>query len=175
MDSSQNSGYVYRGRKISLKVKECTLPSGKRTTYEIVEYVGSVAILPLLDTDTVVLLRQYRPAIGRWIYEVPAGTLKAGEHPHECALRELEEETGYRAEKLIRLFEIYMTPGYSTEKLCSFVATDLVPGKLHPSESEEIRIAKVPLRKTVKMIRVNEICDAKTIATILYYMRFVKR
>ena len=167
--------YVYRGRKISLNVKECTLPSGKRATYEIIEHTGSVAILPLIDSDTAIILKQYRPALGEYIYEIPAGTLKAGEDPHECARRELEEETGYRPGKLVKLFEMYMAPGYSREKLRSFVATDLKPGIFRPSEREEIEVVKIPLDKAIEMIETNEIRDAKTIATIFYYTKFGRR
>lgn len=165
-------GYVYRGKKISVKVEDCIMPLGAKTTRESVEYVGSVAILPLLDKENIILLRQYRPVVREWIYEIPAGTLEPGESPYECAMRELEEETGYKPSKLTKLFEMYIAPGYSTEKLHSFLALDLQPGVFKPSRGEEIEIEKKPLPEVIKMIKTNEIYDAKTIATILYYLGF---
>jgi ADP-ribose pyrophosphatase len=165
-------GYVYRGKKISVKVEECRMPSGARIVNEIVEHIGSVAVLPLLDKKTIVLLRQYRPIAEDWIYEIPAGTLEPGENSYECARRELEEETGYKPGKLTKLFETYLAPGYSTENLHSFVATDLQLGMINPSESEEIEVVRKPLHEAIKMIKTNNIRDAKTIATFLYCLRF---
>jgi ADP-ribose pyrophosphatase len=164
--------YVYQGKKISVKVGECIMPSGTRILREIVEHIGSVAVLPLLDKETIVLLRQYRSVVEDWIYEIPAGTLEPGENPRECATRELEEETGYRPGKLTKLFEMYLAPGYSTENLHSFVATDLHTGIPNPSESEEIEVVKKPLHEAIGMIEKNDIRDAKTIATVLHYVRF---
>lgn len=164
------SGYVYRGRKFSVRVGECVLPSGQRASLEVVEYPGAVAVLPLLDGNNVVLVRQYRPAIGDWIYEVPAGTFMLGEEPDDCALRELQEETGYRAGRLVKMFEMYTAPGYSTEILHSYLAEGLERGEASLEEDEELTVAVVPLDRAVEMIRRNEIRDGKTIATILYYV-----
>ena len=171
---SQPSEYVYKGQKISVRVMEHILPSGTRHAYEIVEYIGSVAILPLLDKDTVVLLKQYRPAISKWIYEVPAGTLQVHEDPHECASRELEEETGYKARLYPATFDMYIAPGYSTEKMRLFIATNLILGNSHPNESEEIKVEKLSVKKVLHMINTNVIRDAKTIALVLYYMWFIR-
>lgn len=164
------SGYVYRGQKFSVKVDECVLPSGKRASLEVIEYPGAVAVLPLLDGDNAVLVRQYRPAIGGWIYEVPAGTFMPGEEPRDCALRELEEETGYRAGRLVKMFEMYTAPGYSTEMMHSYLAEDLELGEVSLEKDEELTVEVVSLDRAVEMIRRNEICDGKTIATILYYV-----
>ena len=164
------SRYVYRGQKFSVKIGECLLPSGKRTSLEVVEYPGAVAVLPLLDGDNVVLIRQYRPAIGVWIYEVPAGTFMPGEEPGNCALRELEEETGYRAGRLAKMFEMYTAPGYSTEILHSYLAEDLERGEASLEEDEELTVEVVPLDRAVEMVRRNEIQDGKTMAIILYYV-----
>lgn len=164
------SRYVFRGKRVSVKVTTFALPSGKVTIREIVEHRGAVAILPILKENKIVMLKQYRPAIGRWIYEIPAGTLEPGENPRECAERELEEETGYKAGKILKLFEMYLAPGYSTEKLHSFVAFDLNPGTYHPDLGEEIEVIEVSLEKAIQMIDLNEVMDAKTIATILYFV-----
>lgn len=136
---------------------------------EVVEHPGAVAILPLLERDKILLLKQYRPAIGKWIYEIPAGTLEKGEDYLECARRELEEETGYKARRMEKLFEMYLAPGYSTEKLHSFLASDLEPSSPHRDLGEEIKVVKVPFEKALKMIESNRIEDAKTIATLLFF------
>ncbi len=128
-----------------------------------------MAILPLLEDGRILLLRQYRPVIGKWIYEIPAGTVERGEDLLTCARRELEEETGLRAEKMEKLFEMYLAPGYSTEKLHSFLASGLRPTSPHRDWGEEIRVVKTTLSRALEMIGSNRIEDAKTIATILYF------
>ena len=164
--------YVFRGKKFSVKVEDHILPSGVKATSEIVEYIGATVILPLLDKNTILLLKQYRPSIRKWIYEIPAGTLEPNEAPYECAARELEEETGYNAGLLVKMFEMYTAPGYSTEKLHSFLALNLQSGAAYLDQDEEISVEKTSLDKALQMISTNEICDGKTIATILYYTKF---
>lgn len=162
--------YVFRGRRVSIKLAHLPLPSGKRVFREVVEHPGAVAILPLLGEEGILLLKQYRPAIGRWIYEIPAGTVEKGESPLTCARRELEEETGYRAGRMRKLFEMYLAPGYSTERLHSFLASQLHPTSPHHDWGEEIKVVKTTLPRALEMIRSNKIEDAKTIATILYFL-----
>ena len=164
-----STSYVYKGKKVSLKIKEFTTTTGKQALREIVEYKPSVAILPLIDDEILLLLKQFRPAIEKWIYEIPAGTLDINEDPYDCAKRELEEETGYKTNKLTKLFEMYLAPGYSTEKLHSFSARNLLPGLFSPDQNEKIKVIQKPLKQVIKMIKINNIIDAKTIATILYY------
>lgn len=134
------------------------------------EHPGAVAVLPLLAGDRILLLKQYRPAIGKWVYEIPAGTMEKGESPLRCAKRELEEETGYRAGRVEKLLEMYLAPGYSTEKLYSFLASELRPTHPHSDWGEEIKVVETPLPRALEMIRSNRIEDAKTIATLLYYL-----
>jgi ADP-ribose pyrophosphatase len=138
----------------------------------VVEHPGAVAILPLLDENRILLLKQYRPAIGKWIYEIPAGTVEKGESLLRCARRELEEETGYRAGRMRKLFEMYLAPGYSTEKLHSFLASELRPSSPHRDWGEEIRVVETTLSEALEMIRTNRIEDAKTTATLLYFLSF---
>ncbi len=139
---------------------------------EVVEHPGAVAILPLLGEDRILLLKQYRPVIGRWIYEIPAGTVEEGESPLRCARRELEEETGYRAGRMRKLFEMYLAPGYSTEKLHSFLAYDLRRTSPRRDWGEEIRVVETTLSEALRMVRTNRIRDAKTSATLLYFLLF---
>jgi len=165
--------YIYRGRKFNLKCGYLKSPNGQAVYREIVEHPGSVVILPLINND-IILLRQYRYTVGRWIYELPAGTIDKGESPEECAKRELLEETGYKTNRLIKLFEMYISPGYSTEYMYSYLATDLIYEGMRPEHGELIQVVKKPLNDTIRLIRDNIINDAKSIATILYFLLIYK-
>lgn len=160
---------VYDGKIINVRVDRVKI-NGRETVREVVEHGGSTAILPLLDGDIIVMERQYRYAIDKELYEIPAGTLEEGESPEECAKRELIEETGYRAEKLEPLGRCYMTPGYCTEMIHFFVATDLQEVKEHELDSDEqITVEKIAIDDAVNMILNGKIVDAKTAYAILTY------
>lgn len=118
--------YPYRGKLLRLRVAKVRLPSGLVTTREVVEHPGAVAIIPLLNDQTIVVTRQYRTAAGRQLLEIPAGTLEKAESPLSCAKRELVEETGYSAGNIRKAFSCYLAPGYSTERMHFFVATRLI-------------------------------------------------
>ena len=166
------SSYIYSGRIFSVKTAEHTLPSGRKASVDFVEHPGAVAILPVLDRDNIVLVKQYRPVIRSWIYEVPAGTLVSGESPYGCAVRELREETGFSAGHLVKMFEMYMAPGYSTELLHGYLAEGLKKGEARLEKDEELTVEVIPLKRAEEMINRNEIRDSKTIATILYYVKY---
>ncbi|AEM37958.1 NUDIX hydrolase [Pyrolobus fumarii 1A] len=155
-----------KGIRYSLKALTIEV-DGRRFEREVLTHPGAVAILPFLDGDTVVLLRQWRPGCQCWLIEVPAGTMEPGETPDETARRELEEETGYTAERLYKVGEIYPTPGTSTEAIHLYIAEGLKEGKAHPEEDELIEVIRVPLRKAVEMVVNGEIRDAKTVALLL--------
>jgi len=154
---------LYSGRVVTLEVKEI---DGRLR--EVVKHPGSVSILPL-DGDSVYLIRQYRYPLGDYIWEIPAGTLEEGELPEECARRELEEETGLRAGRLERMFEAYLIPGYGTERMHFFLASELSEGEMNPEPSERIEVHRISLDEALEMIRLNEIVDAKTVAALLWY------
>ncbi|MCD6349096.1 MAG: NUDIX hydrolase, partial [Candidatus Korarchaeota archaeon] len=156
----------YSGRVVTLEVRQ--LDSRIR---EVVRHPGSVSILPVEDGH-VYLIKQYRYPLDGYIWEIPAGTLEEGESPEECARRELEEETGLRAGRLEKMFEAYLIPGYGTEKMHFFLATELSQGEMHPEPSEKIEVHKLPLDRVLKMVRDNEIVDAKTVAALLWYSVF---
>ena len=108
---------TFKGKLLKVFLKNILLPNGYLATFEIVKHRGAVLIVPLLANNKVILLRQLRPVIGRYIYELPAGTLEKQESPLACAKREIIEETGYRAKKITKLGEIFPVPGCSTEKI----------------------------------------------------------
>jgi len=170
-----SSRTLYSGRAVRLRVDRIRLPSGRETSREIIEHPGSVGILPLLTGSRVLLIKQYRHAVGKTIWEIPAGTMEPGETPVECAGRELEEETGYRARSLKPLFECYAAPGYSMELMRVFLARGLKPTEQKPEEDEIISVEPVGSERAFRMIRSGEIRDAKTICALSYLRASARR
>jgi ADP-ribose pyrophosphatase len=163
-----SSELVYRGRAVSIRKVAVEMPTGRRSSRVIIEHPGSVAVVPLLDDGRLVLIRQFRLAAGGVIWEIPAGHIERGEDPEACARRELEEETGYRAGSVERLFEAYTSPGSSTELMRFFLATGLEKSEQRTEEDEIIGVEPVNVEEAVRMIASNEIRDAKSIAAISY-------
>lgn len=140
----------------------------------------AVVILPVLDRHTVVLIRNERFAVGRNLWELPAGTIEpdggeAAETPRACAARELTEETGYRADRIDPLVTFYPSPGVCTELMHAFVGRDLTHVGQELDENERITVEVMPLEQSIQMVRENTICDGKTIAALLYYQTFTAR
>ncbi len=166
---------VYTGRLINVRIDEIILKDGSRYSREIVEHPGAVVILAFLDdNDTILMVRQYRRAADKVLLELPAGTLNSNEMPEECALRELEEETGYRAHKIERLGSFYLAPGYSTEKIYAFFAKDLEERKQRLEVDEDIKVEKVKIKDLLAMINDGKIEDAKTLASLFLFLNRVK-
>lgn len=161
--------YVFRGKRINLKKGYFRSPNGTLSYREIVEHPGSVVIIPVTNDGKILFIKQYRHGIGEWILELPAGTLEKNEDPLNCAYRELIEETGYKAGKMLKLFEMYVSPGYTTEYMYVFLATDLQYVGSKPDVGEIIDLVEVGIDEAIKYIKENTIRDAKSIATILYY------
>src|SRR5512147_1892489 len=159
---------IYRGRIVHLTVEDVTLPNGHTVSLEIVRHPGAAAIAALDEHGNVTLLRQYRHAVGGYLWEVPAGKLDPGESPATCAARELAEEVGLVAGRLDPVGSIVTTPGFTDEVIHLFVATDLETVPMHREVDEVIDAVKtVPLADALRMIRNDEIRDAKTIAALL--------
>ena len=151
--------------------KKVTSPAGKSHVHETIEHPGAVTILPILEGDRVCLIRNFRPAVGQTLIELPAGTLEPGEEPIVTAQRELAEETGYRAGKLVPLVAFFMSPGILSERMHLFVATELTAGGVDLDAGEEIDNYIVPWRDAMQMAMDGTIQDAKTLAGILLYDR----
>lgn len=160
--------YGYRGRLLKLRVATVRLPDGFKTTREVVEHPGAVAIIPLLDSKRILVTKQYRIAAKKHMIEIPAGTLERGENPLSCAKRELVEETGYSARRIRKLFSCYLAPGYSTERIHFFLATRLVPKKTKKPEDERISVRAISLTEGVRAVERGRIQDAKTICALYY-------
>jgi ADP-ribose pyrophosphatase len=160
---------VPQKKKITLETVTVTLPSGAVKERRVVRPGHAVAMLPI-EGDFCYLERQYRFAVGEWIYEVPAGTIDPGETPEETAYRELIEETGMAAETLIPRGKIYPAPGYTDEVIYLFEAHDLSSSDAYRmDEDEQIEVVKVPLSEMDEMIRDGRIIDAKSICLAYHY------
>jgi len=166
---------VYLGKLVKLYVDTVQLPDGTQSTREIVRHPGAVAIVPLLASGEVVLVRQFRGAADRVLLEIPAGTLEPGEEPLAAAGRELQEEAGYRPGKLERLGGEYTAPGYTSEFIHLFLATDLVPSRLAQDADEFLEVVTLPLGEALRQVENGEIQDGKTIIGLLLAARRLGR
>ena len=173
-EKTLESKRIFEGRLVNLRVDTVELPNGRTATREVVEHKGAVAIVPMLDHEKIVLVRQFRQPAGAVLLEIPAGTLDKGEDPADCARRELVEEIGYFPEKLTEMFHSYLAPGYSTEMLHTFLAEDLRQVGQNNDVDEFIEVVPVNLRDAVEMINTGEIMDAKSICGILLASRLFK-
>ncbi len=166
---------IYQGRIVNLYLETVRLPDGRTTTREVVRHGGAVAMIPLYEDGQVVLVRQYRLPAGRELLEVPAGTLEAGEEPLDCAVRELQEEVRLRPGKLTRLGGIFVAPGYTSEYIHLYLATELTPSELRADDDEFLEVVTMPLEEALGLIDRGEIADGKTIAALLLAARHLSR
>lgn len=158
---------IYQGRLVGLRVDTVELPSGRKTTREIVEHGGCAAIVAIDSEGNVLLVRQYRKPVERVLLEIPAGGLEPGEDTLQCARRELAEETGFSAERWEKLGFFYTSPGFCTEDMHLYLATELRPAKSAADGDENIELVRVPLTAVPELIASGEVCDGKSIAGLL--------
>ena len=161
-----DSEYVYRGRVLDVRRDNVLLSNGHNSNREVVEHTGGVVILGIKNKN-VLLVKQYRYPISCVSFELPAGKLEREENPDIAAKRELEEETGYIAEKWINLGYIYTSPGFCNEKLHLYLAQDLIYKKQCPDEDEIIECYEYPFNEVMNMINEGIINDSKTLCAIL--------
>jgi ADP-ribose pyrophosphatase len=164
---------LYRGRKVALEVHHVRGADGREAVREVIRHPGSVAILAFPEPGKVLMERIWRYAIGAEMIEIPAGTLEVGEDPAACGMRELAEETGYRAARLERLLELCPSPGILSERMILYLAHDLQPGEPAREPGEEIENVLMPVDEALAMIRQGRIADAKTVAALLFWKTFV--
>lgn len=162
---------IYSGRIIKLDVLDVRLPDGKEARREIIRHPGAVAIVALDEAQNVLLVRQYRNAADKILLEIPAGTLHPDEDPDACADRELQEETGFSPGKLEHIGGIYAAPGYTTEYIHLYYATELRESRLAMDEDEFIEVERVPLADALRMIEQGVIADGKSTAGLLRVAR----
>lgn len=168
------SELLYQGKLLTLRRTTVRLANGVVSARETVVHPGAVAMVPLRDAETVLLVRQWRTAAGRPLLEIPAGTLAPGEDPRACAERELMEEVGYRPGRLTPLVSIFLAPGYSTEILHVFLAEELAAERRAHDEDEEIAVVAVTWTEIDTLIASGEIADAKSLAGLLLARHMLK-
>lgn len=162
-----SSKIVYSGKTVKLRVDE--ISDGGMKIREVVEHPGASAILPITSKGKVLLIKQYRHPVGKWILEIPAGTLRSGETDYECAVRELEEETGYKAGRLEKIVTVMPSPGYSTERISIYLAFDLEKSMQHLEEDEEIELLEMDPDEAIRMVMGSGEADGKTLLALLLY------
>ena len=161
---------IYQGRAVNIRVDTVEKASGTKTTREVVEHSDCVAVVALDEQGNILLVRQFRHAVDRFLLEIPAGGIDPGEEPTDSVRRELQEEIGYFPRRIHKLGGFYATPGYGTEYLHCFVATDLVPARLVAEDTDEIELVRVSPAEIPQLIASGEICDAKSIAALLMFL-----
>lgn len=154
---------IYKGKILELSVETVRLPNGATADVEIIAHPGAAAVVPFKDDRTVIMIRQYRHAVGGVIYEIPAGTLQPGEDPRDCARREVEEEIGYKVGTLEPLVSLLTTPGFTNEIIHMFCGKELTPGTQNLGADEVLEIIELPLARAMTLIKDGTINDAKTI------------
>lgn len=164
----------YAGKIAKLRVDTVGLPGGRTAKREIVEHEPVVAIVPVASNGDVILVRQYRLATGGAMLEVPAGGVDKGESFEEAAQRELSEEVGLRAGSLVQIGDFYVSPGFTTERVIAYLATDLTENPGQADEDEDIVVVRMPLSVAVAMVERGEFHDAKSIASLLLADRRLK-
>lgn len=164
----------YIGKIASLRVDTVELPGGRTAKREIVEHEPVVAIVPVDVNGDIILVRQYRLATGGVMLEVPAGGVDEGESFEEAAQRELSEEVGLRARTLVQLADFYPSPGFLTERVIAYLATDLSDTPGEPDEDEDIVVVRMPLAEAIAMVERGQFHDAKSIVSILLAERRLK-
>ncbi len=158
-EKTLSSQLIYDGRVVKLRVDTVQTPSGRKTTREIVEHSNCVAIIAIDDNENVLLVNQFREAVGKELLEIPAGGIDPGEDPETAVRREMQEETGYLPRKVEMLSCYYSAPGYCTEYLYLYLATDLVPSQLYAEDTESISLVRVPTSQIPSLLASDSICD----------------
>lgn len=159
----------HQGRVIDVGTEDVTLPSGVRTTLDVIRHPGASCILPLVD-DGVVLIRQFRHCANGWLWEAPAGTLNPGETPEACALREVTEESGLIAGRIEHVGFVFTAPGFTDEKIHLWLAYDCAPAPAHHDEDEVItEVRRFSPEEVDTLLRNGTLCDAKTMAVLLQW------
>lgn len=162
-----SSERIYDGRVVNLRVDTVRLPGGRITSREIVEHSGAVAIVALDEEQNVLLVKQFRAAVGETLLELPAGTLEAGEEARACALRELREETGHAAQRIEELYVFYASPGFCNERIWLFLASGLEKCSQDTQADEIIEVVKLPLDRAMEMVASRQICDGKSVLGLM--------
>jgi ADP-ribose diphosphatase len=163
---------IYDGEVFSVKRHEVKEPGGVRVVREVIHHPGSAVILPILADRRILVIRQYRLAVGASIWELPAGTIDRGERPLQTARRELAEETGYRSSRWRRLISFYPSPGLLRERMYLYLADSIRSGTARPEGDERISVHLFSMSELLQMIRAGKIKDGKSLVGLLYWAQW---
>jgi ADP-ribose pyrophosphatase len=173
-EKTLSSKTVFKGRALKMRVDTVLTADGRQSTREIVQRSDCIAVIAVDAEGNILLENQYRQAVEKDLLEIPAGGIDDGEDPETAVVREMREETGFRPRQLVRLTGFYSSPGYSTEYLYLYLATDLAPDPLSSEDTAGIEISWVPVAEIRAMIASGKIQDSKTIAGLLFYLEYLK-
>ncbi|MFC1972154.1 NUDIX hydrolase [Chloroflexota bacterium] len=174
-EKTLSSETIYDGRAVKLRIDTVEMSNGRQTTREIVEHSECVAIVAIDEEDNLLLVSQFREAAESELLEIPAGGIEPGEDPVTAVNREMQEETGYYPRKLKSLGGFYSAPGYCTEYLHLYLATDLVASQLFAEDTKEISLVRVPLSKISELIASGSIRDSKSLAGLYLLQEHQRR
>ena len=169
-----SSQTIFEGRILKLRVDTVRTVDGRQSTREVVEHANCIAVIAVDADDNVLLVKQFRQALEQELLEIPAGGIDAGEGAEAAVMREMQEETGFRPQKLKHLCGFYSSPGFCDEYLDLYLATDLEPGRLHAEDTEGIELVRVPVDQIRELVASGKIEDGKTIAGLLFYLEYRK-
>ena len=166
---------IFNGRAVNLRVDTIQMPDGRQKTREIIEHGACIAVVAIDAQDNVLLVSQYREVVEKELLEIVAGGIDPGEDVETAVKREMQEETGYLPQKLESLGGYYLAPGYSTEFLYLYLATDLLPSRLVAEDTEGINIVRVPVSQIRQLLASGKICDGKSIAGLYMFLEYNKK
>jgi ADP-ribose pyrophosphatase len=170
-----SSKTIFEGRAVRLRVDTVETPEGRETTREIVEHADCIAVIALDSNNNVLLVRQFRKPVEKELLEIPAGGIDPGEDAETAVIREMQEETGFKPQTLKRLGGFYSAPGWATEYLYLYLATDLIPRRMYAEDTEGIEVIPVPVADIPELVASGKIQDSKSVAGLLAYLEYRKK
>ena len=174
MEKRLRRQYIYEGSLINLRIDTVVTADGHHATREVVEHGDAVVVVALDAEDNILLVNQFRTPLGKNLLEIPAGLIEKKEETEAAVIREMQEETGYKPEKLVFLTGFYTSPSFCNEYLHLYLAMDLTPSPLHAEDTAGIELIRVPVSEITGLITSGRIQDAKTIAGLLLFLEYRK-
>ena len=171
VERTVTSRFVYTGQIVKLRIDTVETVEGRRATREIVEHADCVAVVPLDEQGNILLVKQFRYSVGKELLEIPAGGIDAGEDVETAVRREMGEETGFSPRTVKKMGGFYSSPGFCTEYMHLFLATDLEPKRLKAEDTEGITVVRVKPGDIEELISSGTICDAKSVAGLILYLK----
>jgi len=173
-EKTVNSKYLYRGHVVTLRLDTVQTGDGEESIREVVEHADCIAVVAVDDKDNILLVRQLREAIGKELLEIPAGGIDPGESVEDAVCREMQEETGFLPQKLVKLGGFYSSPGFCTEYLHLYLATGFTPSCLFAEDTGDITLVRVPAKDIPRLLDSGQIQDSKSIAGLYRYLDYLK-